>query len=624
MWMQYFRSSVYEQAISSVFRRMRRGLVLLLLLTAVFSLYAQNDKKERKNQPVNSIKKSADKLSETLEKNASDEDVAVGYVALAKELADKKDYVRAEAYLNRALLLCRGFKNSELSSTVYRELAKMQEAQHKFEEASASYRNAARYAPDAIQKSLNENDANRLREPYDLEQQSAYIQQNIDLVTNTNSVTERIATRRQMAEVKMAQHDNQGALEELGKALKESEVSEETKEVSFDIKQAMANTLVTDKKHEEAIGLNKELVHEARQTNNPETEVQQLQNLAASYFEAGEPSEGIVSLQEAYNTAIEKGLTLEAKKVLEQIVDYYQKDRKTSQALAVYADFVGKLDTLVKVDSTLVDEKFFRLQEDKIAQLERERALTNELITKKNRYNNVLLISIVLILISLVVISKILYDNLRKNKKIALQSLRREMNPHFIFNSLNSVNQFISENKELEANKYLSAYSRLMRTIMENSNKDFIPLSTELAQLREYLELEQLRFRDKFTYAIHVDETLDADAVMIPNMLIQPQLENAIWHGLRYKEEAGILSLAVCSKEGQVCITVEDDGIGLKKSQELKTAHQKARQSRGQMNTLERIDLLNHLYHTRITMNIVDKTGNESGVIVTICCPKVF
>ena len=117
------------------------------------------------------------------------------------------------------------------------------------------------------------------------------------------------------------------------------------------------------------------------------------------------------------------------------------------------------------------------------------------------------------------------------------------MNPHFVFNSLNSINNYIAQNDELAANKYLSAYSNLMRSTMENSNKDFISLSTELELLKRYLDLEQLRFSDKFSYTISVDENIDCDTIEIPNMLIQPQVENAIWHGLMQKVDRGKLAI---------------------------------------------------------------------------------
>jgi tetratricopeptide (TPR) repeat protein len=595
------------------------------MLATVLSADAQTEKKYRKKQAESPVNVSADRLSDALERDASDGAVAAGYVLLAKELSGKNEYARAEDYLKRALNLYLKLKDHNSSSDTYRTLAKLQESQRAFQDAIANYRNAARFATDNVRKSLNENDANRLKAPAaDLTQQSAYIQQNIDLATGSNSLQENISARRQMAEVRRAGNDHRGALEELEKALEESEASDETKEVSFDIKQEIANTLVTDHKHEEAIGLNRELVDEARRANNPRTEIKQLQNLATSYFKAGEPSGGLLSLQEAYRTAIEKGMTLEAKTVLEQLVEHYRKERNTAKALDAYADFVGRLDTLVKGDSTLVDETFFRLQEDRIARLEKERILKDELITKQKYSNHILSATVALTVLFLAVILWILRGSFRKNRQIRLQSLRREMNPHFIFNSLNSVNQFIAENNELEANKYLTSYSKLMRTVMENSNRDFIPLATELGQLHEYLELEQLRFSDKFTYTVHVDETLDADTVMIPNMLIQPQLENAVWHGLRYREEAGgRLSLTVRREGEEVCVIIEDNGIGLKKSRELKTVHQKARRSRGQSNTRERIDLLNHLYHTKITMRVTDKSDGECGVTVRFCFPRI-
>ena len=600
---------------------MKRYIFLLGMMLAVFVAGAQTKKKTDSPVSQRIINRSAEKVTDAMEQNASDEVVADEYRALAKELSDQGDYVRAEDYLERARILYLKTGKNDLTSTVYRELAKVQELQDKREEAIANYRNAARYATDNVRKTLNVNDANRLGEPLDLEAQSAYVQKNIDLAATSNTVTDQIDAYRQMAGLRRAQQDNQGALQELGKALVESETSEEAKDASFQIKQEIAQTLAMDNQHEEAIELNKQLVEEARQTNNPKIEVNQLQHLASSYFEAGESSDGLLSLQEAYHTALEKGLTLDAKNILEQIVGQYRKERKISQALDAYSDFIGKLETLVKNDSTLVDEKFFRLLEDRITRLENERSLKDELITKTNRFNNVLIVSIVLILLSLAVISKILYNNVLKNKKIALQSLRREMNPHFIYNSLNSVNRFIAENNEREANKYLSSYSKLMRAVMENSNKDFVPLSVELEQLRDYLALEQLRFRDKFTYTIQIDETLDADSLLIPNMLIQPQLENAVWHGLRYKEEAGVLSLTIGREDKTICVTVEDNGIGLKKSLELKTGHQKARLSRGITNTRERIELLNHLYHKKIQMEIIDKSGETTGVIVKLRFP---
>jgi LytS/YehU family sensor histidine kinase len=228
-----------------------------------------------------------------------------------------------------------------------------------------------------------------------------------------------------------------------------------------------------------------------------------------------------------------------------------------------------------------------------------------------------------LLLILFGLIAKALFAIKKKNKKIALQSLRREMNPHFIFNSLNSVNQFISENNELEANKYLTSYSNLMRTTMENSNKDFIVLSLEIEQLTKYLKLEHLRFLDKFDFEILVDENLDAETTLIPNMILQPNLENAIWHGLRYLDNIGFLHLKFALDNKKIIITIDDNGIGLTKSQELKTFNQMSHKSVGLDNTKQRISLLNDLFKTEISFEIKEKKLPETGTIVEIIFPII-
>ncbi|MES2690684.1 MAG: histidine kinase, partial [Bacteroidota bacterium] len=218
----------------------------------------------------------------------------------------------------------------------------------------------------------------------------------------------------------------------------------------------------------------------------------------------------------------------------------------------------------------------------------------------------------------LILIVKAWYAIRKKNKQIALQSLRREMNPHFLFNSLNSVNQFIAGNNELAANKYLSSYAGLMRRIMENSNKDFISLGSELEQLTKYLDLEKLRFSEKFDYTISIDPKLDKDTIMVPNMIIQPNLENAIWHGLRYRETKGLLHIAFTKEDRKTCVTISDNGIGYAQSKLLKTDNQKQYESRGLHNVEERINLLNQLNKSHITMDMFDKSTPETGVIVTI------
>lgn len=320
------------------------------------------------------------------------------------------------------------------------------------------------------------------------------------------------------------------------------------------------------------------------------------------------------------NSAQEKIEQLD--KITEKHFESSTEEDGEKAVMIIYGDFMEQMEPTL-LDQTFADSLILANIRAKLAQLEREQALNTQLLKQQRSLNTILVLVIVLALgfLSYMVYSR--WTIRRKNKEIALQSLRREMNPHFIFNSLNSINHFISQNKELEANKYLSSYSKLMRRMMENSSRDFIPLSVEIEQMTEYMELERMRFPDKFDYAVEVSPDLDSDTEIIPNMLIQTQLENAVWHGLRYKETKGILSLKVWKENNLVLIQIEDDGIGMTKSRQLKTSRQKEHRSRGLSNTYERIDLLNQLYHTNIHMDIREKRGEESGVVVTLSFPEI-
>ncbi|MDR1716051.1 MAG: histidine kinase [Prevotella sp.] len=592
-----------------------RYILILLLILISSPGWAQQPKSASKQSREN-IR--IQEVSKAIEEGKSDMEVAESYEKLARELSGKGEYAKAEDYLTRAKRIYQIRGKKEKLAIVERELAKVQEAQNKINDAFYNFSSAQSNTSNKKMQKINANDMQRVANYNNPAVQSGYIQQNILLAEELDSKEDKVLAYRQMAQVNKDMNNAPEAIRNLEKALV---TVQDQPEASMQIRQDIASTYASDNQIGKAIKINKDLVAEAKETNNPKAEIKQLQALSENYLEANKLAEGVSALQQAYNLAIDNGQTIEAKNSLELLVEQYRKMRQPQKALDAYSDFMKKLEGLVKNDSTLLDERFFHVQEEKILRLEKERALKDELISRTNRFNYILLIAIVLILISLVFIAKALYSIKKKNKRIALQSLRREMNPHFIFNSLNSVNQFIAQNNELEANKYLSSYSKLMRNIMETSNKDFIPLATEMEQMKEYLDLEYMRFHDKFTYKMEIDNSLDADSLFIPNMLIQPQLENAIWHGLRYKDGMGLLTLTVKPDGNHLKVVIEDNGIGLTKSKELKTKHQKEHRSRGLNNTQERINLLNSLYHTDISISITEKEGKESGVIVRLLFP---
>lgn len=154
----------------------------------------------------------------------------------------------------------------------------------------------------------------------------------------------------------------------------------------------------------------------------------------------------------------------------------------------------------------------------------------------------------------------------KQTAELEMKALRAQMNPHFIFNSLNSINRFILQSNKLQASEYLTKFSKLVRLILQNSQLAVIPLESELEALQLYLELEAVRFDDHFEYHVDVGKDLDCAAVKVPPLIIQPFVENAIWHGLMHKEEKGNLQIALFQQNNLLCCKITDDGYRKEKS----------------------------------------------------------
>lgn len=208
--------------------------------------------------------------------------------------------------------------------------------------------------------------------------------------------------------------------------------------------------------------------------------------------------------------------------------------------------------------------------------------------------------------------------------ELELKALRSQMNPHFMFNSLNSIKNFILKSKPGEAAQYLSSFAHLIRMILQNSREKTVSLSQELETLLLYIELEKLRFKKGFEFACEVDETLNLDHVRIPPMLLQPYVENAIWHGLMHKEDDAVLALRFQRQNGSILCIVEDNGIGREKAMALKSSSARRYKSMGMGITKDRIDIHNQMNALGIKVDIVDKSndrGDATGTKVSIEIP---
>ncbi len=618
-WVKYHAArseKPYFAAESVVMIRCGSVIVILLGCLFVYGTVAAQDSVGGK-RGVFPVSKAARNLKKSLSNNDSELQTAIYYELLAKELAGKSDYAKAEDYLKKALEIYTRLHHKD-AANVSRALAKVQEEQNKIIPAIQNYQSAADLTKDKALENVNFNDANRLRNNTNPQAQTNYAQSNVAIFEKEGQKEEAADAYKQLGNSQLLQNNKSDAIASYRKAI---EKTDNTREIA-DISKKISKVYVADNKIDEAIRLNESILEKAKAQHNTDLQIDQVRELAQLYAGKKQREKAANLLEEAYALAFSSGNTSKTKDCLLALTKYYREQQQEGMALTRYDDFLQHLDTLIRTDSSLVDASLFDITEGKIKDLERERALQLALIKNKNTLNYFLIASVLAMAVLLLFIVRSLRAIKIKNKKIALQSLRREMNPHFIFNSLNSVNQYIAESNEVEANKYLTSYSGLMRNVMEHSNKDFVPLSVEIEQLKKYLDLEQLRFSDKFIYLLEIDEAVDGDAVMIPNMLIQPHLENAVWHGLRYKATRGLLRVIFEKQGKELQVIVEDDGIGLTESHKLKTIHQKAYQSRGITNTTERISLLNDIYHLRIRLQMEEITRDgATGTRIVLQLP---
>jgi anti-sigma regulatory factor (Ser/Thr protein kinase) len=207
----------------------------------------------------------------------------------------------------------------------------------------------------------------------------------------------------------------------------------------------------------------------------------------------------------------------------------------------------------------------------------------------------------------------------KKLAELEMQALKAQINPHFVFNCLNSIKGFIYEKDYLQADKYLDKFSELLRSTMDNADAAIISLEEETKYLDTYLQLEKLRFGDKFKYSIHTEPGIDKTKAFVPAMLLQPYVENAIRHGVRFLENnKGIITITAKMEQDVLICEIDDNGIGREKAQQLKSETHIEYQSRGMQLSKRRAELYN------IQQEVIDKkdeSGHAAGTRIILKIP---
>ncbi len=207
-----------------------------------------------------------------------------------------------------------------------------------------------------------------------------------------------------------------------------------------------------------------------------------------------------------------------------------------------------------------------------------------------------------------------------------MKALRSQMNPHFIFNALQSIQTFLMSHKPDDANTYLLKFSKLMRLVLENSQHSEVPLKDDIQALELYMQLESIRLPHPFTYQFHIDKSIDEENDTIPPLILQPFVENAIWHGLQYKSQPGHINVYIRKKDNTLYATVEDNGVGRDMTKKPQQPLLMKKESLGMKLTEERLKILNELKKIKAQFEIIDlftRDNRPAGTKVELSLPLV-
>lgn len=415
----------------------------------------------------------------------------------------------------------------------------------------------------------------------------------------------------------------------------------QTKKRALEEKVTVADFQNTNENYDKEIELRKQIVEDVKEAEkdsvieNESALTSQKQNykIGNAYALQKDYANAIPYLEKSIEEAddredliVKKDATRKLSDVLVDAGDF-EKAKSTFEAYTMVVDelYIKREQELSQADR---QRRNISEQQNRITSLLSDKELNESLAESRDKNQQIVIYALIAGMLLLTIMAFMMYKYIKQqrfaNNLLALKSLRSQMNPHFIFNALNSVNSFIASNDERTANKYLSDFSHLMRSVLENSEEDFIPLQKEIELLELYTKLEHFRFKDKFDYTITIDDAVAVSEYYIPPMLLQPYIENAVWHGLRYKTEKGHLYISIDKKSNsEITISVSDDGIGRERSKALKTEHQKKQNSKGMGNIKKRVAILNVMYKDKVDVFIDDfQEDNDAGTKVVVTLKK--
>lgn len=410
---------------------------------------------------------------------------------------------------------------------------------------------------------------------------------------------------------------------------------------SIVVNTGFAEVYILQNRNREALDILLKVLDAVNKKGEAIVRMQVLIDIGLAYKGLNQNNEALRYGKEALKLARDKNARIKVRDALLLISEIYEQMNNSASAFQYFREYIRIKDALITDQYKGKLYEFKRIAQDEkqlaeIGLLKKEKRISDQIVRLQqqqlgqNRFlKNILITGIFLIGILSVIIFR--YISLKrknerlKNEKIKsllehrtidleMQALRSQMNPHFIFNCLTSINRFILKNETDIASDYLTRFSRLIRLVLTHSQSALIPLKDELEMLQLYLDMERLRFKNAFSYEIEIDDYVDVQEVFIPPLLLQPFCENAIWHGLMPREKDGLLRITLYCKNDMLYCTITDNGIGRARAAELSGNGADKKKSFGLKITTERLALFNKDKNGKTSCQVTDILENDGTV----------
>ncbi len=543
----------------------------------------------------------------------------------------KGEYKKSEKYFIKASKICKQQNDSVFSAKIYNNIGLLYENIGKYDKALQYHMRSLKIREKINDKQSIASSLNNIGivfisiKKYD--KAFEYLKKSLNLKKEIGNKRQIISAYMNMGNVKYYQKKYDEALALYSQCLEISKLLKDKRSIAA-ILSNMGYIAGKKGDYEKAVSYELQSIKVLEKTENIEQLCLSYQALANFYINLKDYDKALKFAEIAKKTAIENNMLPDLKNSLDMLA-------KVSTLEGNYKQANLYLKEYIKIKDSLFNEKSNKQILELQAKYESEKKnrtilkLSNEKkISELKNYQ----FKLSVLILSFVLIGSFIFSLLwlrqnkikQKQEKTELQEklLRSQMNPHFIFNSISAINDYIINNNPFEASGYLSDFALLMRAILTSSSQNLITLNKEIEIVENYLKLQHLRLSDKFDYSISISDDIDTEEIEVPPMITQPFIENAVIHGIMNKKDGkGLISVSYFLKEKYLITEIEDNGVGRKETEDkTNTKHE----SKAEEITRRRIKLISEKYKQNISFEIIDLLKNDntpSGTLVRFIFP---